>query len=115
MKMRISSDGTRSVSAYSTVRCLTDWVFTFDTSDNPPENLSNVEGEYRENWTGFIEADFDLNDIKRLASEAVETSKAIHRGVFDQTLSPSTVRCAPMSQFVKNDKPKSRETQLKEA
>jgi len=57
-------------------------------SDCPPENLSHVEEKYRDAWTGFCEVSLDVSDIKRLAREAVETSKAIHRGVFEANPQP---------------------------
>lgn len=52
-------------------------------STNPPPQLKFVDEKYQQNWTGFVEVPFDILDIKRLAKEAVETSKAINRGVFE--------------------------------
>jgi hypothetical protein len=44
-------------------------------SDNPPED--------KKDWTGMVEVDLTPDDLKRLAAEGVETSKAIHRGHFE--------------------------------
>ena len=52
-------------------------------SENPPSELKYVDDKYKEDWTGFVEVSFDSEDIKRLALEAIETNKAIHRGVFE--------------------------------
>jgi hypothetical protein len=57
-------------------------------SDKPPENLSHVEDKYKDNWTGYIEISFDEQDLKRLAKEGVETSKVLHRGVFEPNPMP---------------------------
>lgn len=63
--------------------------------DTPPANLSFVEDQYKEKWTGFIETSFDAQDIKRLAGEGIETSKAITRGVFEPNPMPKhCTRCA---------------------
>jgi hypothetical protein len=52
-------------------------------SDNPPSELKFVDEKYRENWTGYVEVPIEATDIKRLANEAIQTSKAINRGVFE--------------------------------
>ena len=49
-------------------------------STNPP---SKIEGYTVDKWTGMLDVSLDMEDIKRLGKEAVETSKAINRGVFE--------------------------------
>lgn len=50
-------------------------------ADNPP----NGEAE---GWTGMTNVDFSQEDMKRLAAEGVETSKAITRGIFEPNPMP---------------------------
>lgn len=42
-----------------------------------------------------MEVDFNMSDIKRLASRGVETSKAIQRGVFEANPMPKHCRMCP--------------------
>jgi hypothetical protein len=49
-------------------------------STNPPEK---EEWKKDYDWTGLITVDCDINDVKRLAKEAIATSKAIHKGKFE--------------------------------
>ena len=54
-------------------------------SDNPPNN--NEWGE-SEDWTGLVKVSFDLSDAKRLAKEAIATSKTINKGKFEANPKP---------------------------
>ena len=90
--------------------------FTFDTPQITPLKISvmlrgNIERIGRAS-SKLILISMTLRDSRQRLSKPLRQSI---EECLSQTLSPSTVRCAPMSQFVKNDKPKSRETQLKEA
>tara|TARA_B100000073_G_scaffold283349_1_gene244362 strand:- start:364 stop:1344 length:981 start_codon:yes stop_codon:yes gene_type:complete len=59
-------------------------------------NMKHVPEKYQgDKWTGFMEVDFTMADIKRLAAEGVETSKAIHRGVFEANPMPKHCRTCP--------------------
>tara|TARA_B000000609_G_C23906392_1_gene206094 strand:- start:158 stop:469 length:312 start_codon:yes stop_codon:yes gene_type:complete len=58
--------------------------------------MKHVPEKYQDDkWTGFMEVDFTMADIKRLAAEGVETSKAIHRGVFEANPMPKHCRTCP--------------------
>ena len=49
----------------------------------PKNNPPSTSGCDTEDWKGVVQVDFDLEDLKRLAKEAVETSKAIKYGNFE--------------------------------
>jgi len=60
-------------------------------SNNPPNNPV-CEDKYKENWTGVIEVDCNLEDVKRLAKEAIDVSKAIYKGVFEANPVPKNCK-----------------------
>jgi hypothetical protein len=55
------------------------FYFRYPRSNPPPKHFADKDAE----WTGFVEVKITDDDIRRLGKEAIETNRAIHRGVFE--------------------------------
>lgn len=55
------------------------WYFRYPRSNPPDKHHADPDAE----WTGLVEVSITEDDIRRLGKEAIETNRAIHRGVFE--------------------------------
>lgn len=55
------------------------FYFRYPRSNPPEKHCADKDAE----WTGFVEVSITEEDIRRLGKEAIETNRAIERGVFE--------------------------------
>ena len=55
------------------------FYFRYPKSNPPEKHFANQDEE----WDGFVEVKITEEDIRSLGREAIETNRAIHRGVFE--------------------------------
>lgn len=64
------------------------FYFRYPTSNPPNSHNANPDDP----WTGLVEVSLTEDDITRLGKEAIETNRAIHRGVFEPNPMPKHCR-----------------------
>ena len=60
------------------------FYFRYPRSNPPEKHFADKDAE----WSGFVEVKITDDDIRRLGKEAIETNRAIHRGVFEPNPMP---------------------------